>query len=335
MQDSKTILSLEDFEKASQNISDVIVRTNLEYNDRLSKKFRARIYFKREDLQITRSYKIRGAYNFICNLSAEQRSKGILTASAGNHSQGVAFSANKLKIMATIFMPETTQEQKIRRVEYLGGKFVSIKLVGKNFDESLNVALRTSKDNGAVFVPPFDDELVIAGQGTVGKEINDALNGSIDIIICPIGGGGLIAGVASYFNQIESDAEILGVEPIGAEAMYQSLKQNKLVTLPFVDTFVDGAAVKTVGVKTFKIVRSIVENILLVPVGKICSTMIELYQDDGIITEPAGALSVSALDQIKDSIKDKTVVCVISGGNNDLMRYGEIIKLAEDFKKDI
>ena len=324
-------LDLESIENASNNIADVIVPTALEYNNRLSELYGAKIYLKREDLQITRSYKIRGAYNFISSLNQNQKNKGIVTASAGNHAQGVAFSANKLKVKAIIFMPINTQPQKINRVKTLGGKFIEIRLVGENFDESSDKALEESSKTGTIFVPPFDDELIIAGQGTVGKEIYKELGDSVDMIICPVGGGGLIAGVSSYFSQKESDTEIIGVEPVGADAMQQSIRHNRIVTLNKIDTFVDGVAVKTVGSKSFDIVSKLVKKILLVPVGKICLTMIELYQEDGIITEPAGALSVSALDSIAKDIKNKLVVCIISGGNNDLMRYPEIIERAKQY----
>jgi threonine dehydratase len=325
-------LDSEAIESASKRISEVIVHTNLEYSDRLSKLYKAKIYLKREDLQTTRSYKIRGAYNFISNLSKDQKSRGIVTASAGNHAQGVAFSANKLKIMATIFMPTTTQTQKINRVKSLGDKFIKIILVGENFDESSEKAIETANKTGSIFVPPFDDDLIIAGQGTVGKEIYEDLSDQVDVIVCPVGGGGLIAGLSIYFSQIKSDVELIGVEPIGADAMQQSIRHNRVITLKTIDTFVDGAAVKTVGIKTFEIVRKFVKKILLVPVGKICLSIIELYQEDGIITEPAGALSVSALDLIAGDIKDKTIVCIISGGNNDIMRYPEIIEKAEKYK---
>ena len=324
-------LDLEAIESAAQNIDDVIVHTTLEYSERLSRYYGAKIYLKREDLQTTRSYKIRGAYNFICNLSQSQKDKGIITASAGNHAQGVAFSANKLRVMATIFMPTTTQTQKVNRVRSLGGKFIEIKLVGENFDESSEKAIETANRTGTIFVPPFDNELIMAGQGTVAKEIYEDLGNQVDIIVCPVGGGGLIAGVSTYFSSKSSDTEIIGVEPVGADAMQQSLKHNQIITLKTIDTFVDGAAVKTVGIKTFEIVSKFVKRILLVPVGKICVTMIELYQEDGIITEPAGALSVSALDSIASDIKNKTVVCIISGGNNDLMRYPEIIEKAKTY----
>ncbi len=320
-------------EEASKNIANIVTHTDLDYSDRLSNLYNARIYLKREDLQPTRSYKIRGAYNLISSLNQAQRDLGIVTASAGNHAQGVALSAKKLKIKATIFMPITTQQQKINRVKYLGGEYISIKLVGNNFDECHELAIANCKQTSSIFIPPFDDDLIIAGQGTIAKEIYEDMNGIVDIVICPVGGGGLIAGVSSYFDQKGTNTEIIGVEPEGAAAMEQSIKNNKIITLETIDTFVDGAAVKKVGIKTFNIVKHLVKSILVIPVGKICSTMIELYQEDGIITEPAGALSVSCLDSIADSIKNKTVVCIISGGNNDLMRYPEIIKRSLAYEK--
>lgn len=322
-------------ESASRNIADVVTHTRLDYSERLSKQYAAKIYLKREDIQVVRSYKIRGAYNLISSLNSTQRKVGIITASAGNHAQGVAFSAKKLGIQATIFMPVTTQLQKINRVKFLGGDYIDIKLVGNNFDESHKQAIETCQKTGAIFIPPFDNDLIIAGQGTVAKEIYQDLKENVDIVVCPVGGGGLIAGVSAYFNQKNKATEIIGVEPEGAAAMYESLKNGRIVTLKTIDTFVDGVAVKKVGIKTFKIVRELVRQIVVVPVGKLCTTMIELYQEEGIITEPAGALSVACLDSIASSIKGKAVVCIISGGNNDLMRYPEIIKKAEEYKVNL
>lgn len=320
-------------ESASKNIAEVIIHTSLDYSERLSNLYNARIYLKREDLQSTRSYKIRGAYNLISNLNQAQKALGIVTASAGNHAQGVALSAKKLRIKATIFMPITTQPQKVNRVKYLGGDYITIKLVGNNFDECHEQAKQYCQETGSVFVPPFDNDLIIAGQGTVGREIYEDLRGNIDIVICPVGGGGLIAGVSSYFDQKNTNTEVIGAEPEGSAAMKQSLLNNKIVTLDNIDTFVDGAAVKRVGVKTFNIVSRLVKQIIIVPVGKICSEMINLYQEDGIITEPAGALSVACLDSVANTIKNKTVVCIISGGNNDLMRYPEIIEKSLAYEK--
>lgn len=327
-------LEIEAIESASNNIADVVIHTSLDYSDRLSKHYCAKIYLKREDLQAIRSYKIRGAYNLISSLSPDKRKLGIVTASAGNHAQGVAFSAKKLGIYATIFMPKTTQLQKINRVKSLGGDYIKIELVGDNFDECNHLALQLSKKNGSIFIPPFDDDLIIAGQGTVAKEIYEDLGKDVDIIICPVGGGGLIAGVSTYFKYKKPSTKIIGVESENSAAMYESLKHGKVITLSDIDTFVDGVAVKTVGNRTFEIVSKLVKQIVVVPVGKICCTMIDLYQEEGIITEPAGALSVASLDSIASDIKNKTIVCIISGGNNDLMRYPEIIEKSLAYKAE-
>jgi threonine dehydratase len=326
-----TELGIEDIELASKRISEIAIHTSLDYSERLSRKYGANIYLKREDQQAVRSYKIRGAYNLISSLSEEQRKQGIVTASAGNHAQGVAFCAKKLKIRSIIFMPKDTQLQKINRVKTMGGEFIEIRLVGENFDECSSVAYDFCVQTNAVFIPPFDDPLVIAGQGTVAKEIYEDMDGKLDVVICPVGGGGLIAGVSTYFSSMDSEIEVIGVEPEGADAMNQALKNNRVVTLDTIDTFVDGAAVKRVGEATFNVVQRLVNRISVVPVGKICCAMVDLYQEEGIVTEPAGVMSVACLDMLAESIKSKTVICIISGGNNDLMRYPEIIQRANEY----
>ncbi len=331
MSNNQTLIS--DIESASKNIDKIIIHTKLEYSARLSKQYDAKIYLKREDQQNIRSYKIRGAYNLISRLDEKQKDNGIVTASAGNHAQGVAFSAKKLKIFATIFMPSATQPQKINRVNTLGGKYIKIRLEGNNFDECNAKAIEYCGSTDSTFIPPFDNDLIIAGQGTVAKEIYQDLNGKLDIVLCPVGGGGLIAGTSAYLKHKNPIIEIIGVEPEGADAMNESLTSGHIVTLKTIDTFVDGAAVKQVGEKTFDIVRTLVNKMLVIPAGKICCAMIDLYQEDGIITEPAGAMAVASLDLIADIIKNKIVVCIISGGNNDIMRYSEIIERAAKYKK--
>lgn len=311
---------------AAKQISQVVKSTPLELCSRLSDKYQANIFLKREDLQVVRSYKIRGAYNLMSSLSADEKLQGVVTASAGNHAQGIAFSAFHLKIHAAIFMPTVTPLQKIDKVKHFGGKFVEIKLTGTTFDESSKAAKEFCLEKNAVFVPPFDDERIIAGQGTVGKEIYDTLGENIDYVICPIGGGGLISGIGTYLKEKIKKIKIIGTEPLGACAMHASIKAKKIITLDKIDTFVDGAAVKRVGEKTFAITFSIADNILLIPEGKVCMTMIELYQNEGIILEPAGALSIASLDDISEQIKGKTVVCILSGGNNDILRYPEIME---------
>lgn len=319
-------VSVESIEAASIRLEGVVVKTPLSFSKRLSEKYGAKVYLKREDLQEVRSYKIRGAYNLICSLSENQRKKGIVCASAGNHAQGVALSASLLKTKAVIFMPIITPLQKIRRVNSFGGKWIETRLVGKNYDETSRISKDYCKEKGATFIHPFDDYTVISGQGTVAKEIYDELGGSVDYLICPVGGGGLISGASTYFNAKSPHTIIIGVEPSGSPSMYNSIKAGKPITLEKIDTFVDGAAVKSTGKKTFEIVNKLVDRLLLSEEGKICTSMIDLYQNDGIIAEPAGALSISALDDLSEKIKGKTVVCIVSGGNNDILRYPEIME---------
>ncbi len=333
---SNNLISIEMIESASQRLKNIVTKTNFEKNIRLSEKYQSNIYFKREDQQVVRSYKIRGAYNLISQLTDKQKQNGIITASAGNHAQGVAYSANELKISATIFMPKDTQTQKINKVKKFGGDYVNIQLVGNNFDESKEAALLLSEKTNTTFIPPFDDDLIIAGQATVAKEILDQANFPIDYIIVPIGGGGLIAGVISYIKIKSPKTKIIGVEPEAAAAMKHSINQDRVTILNDIDTFVDGAAVKLVGKKTFDITKNNIEKIIVVSNGKLSQEILDLYHEEGIITEPAGALSVACLDLISDQIKNKNIVCVISGGNNDVNRYKEIVEHAlifQDLKK--
>lgn len=321
----KISVTTQSIHEAATRLQGVVRQTPLEYAKRLSTLFGANVYIKREDLQEVRSYKIRGAYNLMSTLSQEEKDRGVVTASAGNHAQGVAFSAAKLQIAATIFMPIVTPLQKINKVKQFGGKWVTIQLIGQTFDESSNEAKKYCLEKKAVYVPPFDDERVISGQGTVGKEIFDELQ-DIDYVLCPIGGGGLVSGVSTYVAENSPKTEVIGIEPLGAACMLEAFKKGKPTTLAKIDTFVDGAAVKTAGEKTYKITKKYVKHILTVPEGKVCTTMIELYQNEGIIAEPAGALAIAALEQVASKIKEKTVICILSGGNNDILRYPEIME---------
>ncbi|KKW10598.1 MAG: Threonine dehydratase [Parcubacteria group bacterium GW2011_GWA2_49_9] len=313
-------------EEAYGRIHEVIIKTSLRLNKTLSARFGATIYLKREDLQPVRSYKVRGAYNRISLLTPQERKKGVVCASAGNHAQGVAFSCAKLGIKGYIYMPKNTPRQKVNRVQALGEKWITLTLVGDNFDEAYKNARAFCDKSRKTFIHPFDDLQVIAGQGTIGIEILDQLGRSPDYVLVPIGGGGLISGLGSYLKFKDERIQVVGVEPVGAPSMAESLKAGKVVTLPKVDTFVDGVAVKTVGVHTFAIAKHIIDTMLLVPEGKVCQEMISLYQNDGLVTEPAGALSVAGLEQMKDKIKGKVVVCIVSGGNNDISRYTEVIE---------
>jgi threonine dehydratase len=320
--DTVTELHL-DFDAAYQRLKDVVRRTPLEYNERLSAKYECEIYLKREDLQIVRSYKLRGAYNMISRLSAGQLGRGVVCASAGNHAQGVAFSCKKLGTKGVIFMPEITPKQKVKQTEMFGNGNVELVLVGDTFDDCLREALLYTQAHGMTFIPPFDNEQVIEGQGTVGVEVLQDLP-DIDVAIMPIGGGGLAAGMGTYLKQSVPGITLIGVEPEGAPSMLTSMTNGENTTLTDIDRFVDGAAVKRVGDKTFAICREILDDMLTVPEGKVCTTILKLYNEDAIVVEPAGALSVTALDAVKDQIKGKKVVCVISGGNNDIERMAEI-----------
>jgi threonine dehydratase len=313
-------------DKAAKQLEGVVVKTPLQRSKRLSELFNANIYIKREDLQEVRSYKIRGAYNKMSSLSDKEKKKGIVAASAGNHAQGVALSCAMLKIKGVIFMPTVTPNQKIERVKHFGDGSIEIKLIGETYDEASMAAHKYCNEKKAVYIHPFEDPEVITGQGTIGKEIYEKLQGNLDIVIVPIGGGGVASGVSSYLKQMNPDIKIYGTEPAGAASMLEAFKKGKAIKLDKIDTFVDGAAVSKVGDITFEICKKNLERIIPIPEGKICNTMISLYQNDGIIAEPAGALALSAFDDLHKEIKGKTVVCILSGGNNDLLRYPEIME---------
>jgi threonine dehydratase len=313
-----------DIETAAKNLECVAIRTPLVRNARLSDLYHAQVFIKREDLQVVRSFKIRGAYNKMVGLSDSERMRGVVCASAGNHSQGVAFACAKLAIDGTIFMPATTPPQKIFQTQKYGRGYVNIVLSGNNFDEALCAAVVHEKKHQSILVHPFDDPKVIEGQATVAKEIFEDSKTPVDYLLFPLGGGGLAAGVSSYFKQLSKETQLIGVEPAGAAAMKQSLAAGINITLTDIDTFSDGAAVKRVGDRGFHICQQTLDRIIAVPEGKICSEILKLYNDDAIIAEPAGALSIAALDELKDEIRGKHVVCVLSGGNNDIGRIEEI-----------
>jgi threonine dehydratase len=315
---------LKEVREAKARLQGVVSETPCNLSVNLSDQLDARIYLKREDLQVVRSYKIRGAYNKISSLGPEQKTKRIVCASAGNHAQGVAYSCNLLNIHGTIFMPATTPKQKVKQVELFGKDKVEIVLIGDTFDDSFRSAMEYCQNNDLVFVHPFDDPMVIAGQGTVGLEILDQVKEKIDYLILPVGGGGLAAGVSSVFKVLSPGTMIIGVEPTGAPSMKTSLEAGKNVTLDHIDKFVDGAAVKRVGDLNFSICQNTLDKMLLVPEGKVCSTILKLYNEEAMVVEPAGALSISALDLMREEIKGKTVVCVVSGSNNDITRTEEI-----------
>ena len=312
-----------DFEAASQRLNGVVKRTPLEYNAGLSEKYDCEIWLKREDLQVVRSYKLLGAYNMISQLSDEQMSRGVVCASAGNHAQGVAFSCKKLGTRGVIFMPEITPKQKVKQTEMFGNGNVELVLTGDTFDDCLREALAYTEAHEMTFIPPFDNYKIIEGQGTVGVEILDDLPGT-EVVIMPVGGGGLAAGAGSFFKQQKPGIYLIGVEPEGAPSMVGAFENKGPVTIEKIDRFVDGAAVKRVGSLTYQLCSEVLDEMLLVPEGKVCTTILKLYNEDAIVVEPAGALSVAVLDMCKDQIKGKKVVCVISGGNNDIERMQEI-----------
>jgi threonine dehydratase len=308
---------------AYHTLKSVVLKTPLQLHKKLSEKFKAEIYIKREDLQVVRSYKLRGAFNLIQSLTAEERNRGIVCASAGNHAQGVAFSCQYLHIKGAIYMPAITPKQKINQVKMFGGEYIEIILIGDTFDECQAHALQYTSSNNMVFIPPFDHPKIIEGQGTVGKEIFDDLK-NIDYIFIPIGGGGLCAGIGEYFKSFSPGTKLIGVEPSGAPSMKEALKAGAPVKLEKIQRFVDGASVQKVGDLTFPICRDVLTDMLLVPEGKVSSIILQLYNEDAIVAEPAGALSIAALDQYKKQIAGKKVVCILSGGNNDIDRMQEI-----------
>jgi threonine dehydratase len=308
---------------AYYTLKSVVLKTPLQFHKKLSEKFHAEIYLKREDLQIVRSYKLRGAYNLIQSLNEDERRRGVVCASAGNHAQGVAFSCKQLNINGVIYMPAITPKQKINQVKMFGGELITIVLTGDTFDECQTHALQFSLENNKVFIPPFDHPKVIEGQGTVGKEVLDEL-ANIDFIFIPVGGGGLCAGISEYFKTYSPKTQLVGVEPSGAPSMKEALKAGKPVKLEKIQRFVDGASVQKVGALTFELCKDTLTDMLLVPEGKVSSTILQLYNEDAIVAEPAGALSIAALDQYGDQIKGKKVVCIVSGGNNDIDRMQEI-----------
>lgn len=319
----KTI-SIEEIEQAANTLKSIATHTPLIQNILLSDEYEANIWLKREDLQVVRSYKIRGAYNKIESLSEIELTNGVVCASAGNHAQGVALACFKKQIKGTIFMPVTTPEQKVTQVKMFGKDFVEVVLQGDTFDDSFARATEFCKEKNAAFIPPFNDPKIIAGQGTVGKEILDDSTFDIDYLILPVGGGGLSAGIGSYFNALSPQTKIIGIEPEGAPAMLNSLKQGKIVTLEHIDKFVDGAAVQTVGDITFEICSEVLEKVITVPEGKICGDILRMYNEQAIVVEPAGVMSITALEFLKEEIKGKNVVCVVSGSNNDITRTAEI-----------
>jgi threonine dehydratase len=322
MEQQTTISSL-DFKEAAERLQAIVNKTPLQLNINLSRKYRCNVYLKREDLQVVRSYKLRGAYNMMISLPSGQLAKGVVCSSAGNHAQGFAYSCKKLGVKGVVFMPIITPKQKVNQTKMFGEDNIEIRLVGDTYDDCAVAAKHFTQENELTFIPPFDDIRIIEGQGTVGVEILSELQ-DIDFVFIPVGGGGLSAGVGSYFKTFSPKTKIIGLEPEGAPSMYEALKAGRPVTLSHIERFVDGAAVKRVGDLTFSICKDVLDDMRLVPEGKVCSTILRLYNEDAIVVEPAGALSIAALDDFAKEIKGKNVVCIVSGSNNDIDRMQEI-----------
>lgn len=321
--DSKQLLSMDEIRRAAENLKGIVAVTPLQKNPNLSERYGAEIWLKREDLQQVRSYKIRGAFNKIQSLTDSERKRGVVCASAGNHAQGVASACSTLGIKGTIFMPVPTPNQKVRQVKMFGREYVDVVMTGDTFDDAYRESSAFCNRRGAVFIHPFDDEQVIAGQATIALELFEQLPNP-DLIFIPIGGGGLAAGICSVAKVLSPSTRLIGVEPEGAPSMKISIEKGEIVTLAKIDNFVDGAAVKRVGSLTFPICRAHLTDLLSVPEGRVCSVILRLYNEDAIVAEPAGALSIAALDQYADQIRGKKVVCVVSGSNNDITRMEEI-----------
>ncbi|MFL5807922.1 MAG: threonine ammonia-lyase [Flavisolibacter sp.] len=312
-----------DYKKAAERLKSVVNRTPLALSHSLSRKYQCNVYLKREDLQVVRSYKLRGAYNMMSSLPHEQLKRGVVCASAGNHAQGFAYSCKKLGVKGVVFMPIITPQQKVQQTKLFGEDFIEIRLIGDTYDDCSVAAQEYTIQNGLTFIPPFEDLRIIEGQATVGVEILEDLS-AIDYLFVPIGGGGLCSGVGSYFKTFSPKTKIIGTEPEGAPSMKAALDAGHPVTLPNIERFVDGAAVKRVGDLTFSICKDVLHEMHLVPEGKICSTILKLYNEDALVVEPAGALTIAALDHFAQEIKGKTVVCIVSGSNNDIDRMQEI-----------
>lgn len=312
-----------DFKAARERLGKVVARTPLQHNAHLSKKYGCELFLKREDLQVVRSYKLRGAFNLMSSLSGETLLKGVVCASAGNHAQGFAYCCQKLHTRGVVFMPIITSKQKVNQVKMFGGEMTEIRLVGDTFDDCAVEALKYAALHEMTFVPPFDDLKIIEGQGTVALEILEQ-HSEIDYLFVPVGGGGLLAGTGTYFKTYSPKTRIIGLEPEGAPSMLRAFEAGHPVTLEEIDRFVDGASVKRTGNLTFEICREVADELHLVPEGRICTTILGLYNEDAIVAEPAGAMSIAALEDYRKQIAGKTVVCIISGGNNDIDRMQEI-----------
>lgn len=327
---SRSPLCAADIDVAAQRIAPVVTPTPLQLSDRLSAITGARVYLKREDLQVVRSYKLRGAYNLLVQLSDEELAAGVVCSSAGNHAQGFAYACRTLGVRGRVYVPAKTPKQKRDRIRYHGGEFIELIVGGSTYDMAAEAALADVERTGATLVPPYDDLRTMAGQGTIAVELLDQLPNDTaepDLVVVPVGGGGCIAGITTYLAERTTNTAVLGVEPAGAAAMMAALAAGEPVTLEHVDQFVDGAAVKRAGTLTYAALAAAGDMVSITAVdeGAVCTAMLDLYQNEGIIAEPAGALAVAGLLEA-DIEPGSTVVCLISGGNNDVSRYGEVLE---------
>jgi threonine dehydratase len=320
-------LSAADVDAAATRIAGVVTPTPLQLSDRLSATTGANVYLKREDLQTVRSYKLRGAYNLLVQLSDQELAAGVVCSSAGNHAQGFAYACRTLGIRGRVYVPAKTPKQKRDRIRYHGGEFIELIVGGSTYDLAAEAALADVERTGATLVPPYDDPRTMAGQGTIAVEILSQLDREPDLVVVPVGGGGCIAGITTYLAERTSQTSVLGIEPAGAAAMMAALANGGPVTLDHVDQFVDGAAVSRAGRLTYAALAAAgnMVSITTVDEGAVCTAMLDLYQNEGIIAEPAGALAVTGLLEA-DIEPGSTVVCLVSGGNNDVSRYGEILE---------
>lgn len=315
-------------EAAAKRLAGVVARSPLELNERLSARTGAQVWLKREDLQVVRSYKLRGAYNLMAQLNESQHAAGVVCASAGNHGQGVAFACNALGLTGRVYLPRTTPRQKRDRIAQLGGGNVEILVVGDTYDEAAAAAGEDAHRTGATLVPAFDHASTIAGQGTVIVEAFEQLGRVPDVVVVPVGGGGLLAGALAWLSERHPGVRVIGVEPAGAACMAAAVTAGAPLELADIDTFVDGAAVKRAGDVTYPIVRDGEPELVALDEGRVCIEMLELYQSDGVIAEPAGALASAALGNVVEITPGTTVLAILSGGNNDVSRYAEIVERA-------
>ncbi|MGB3520755.1 MAG: threonine ammonia-lyase IlvA [Mycobacterium sp.] len=320
-------LTAADIDAAAKRIAGVVAPTPLQYSDRLSELTGASVYLKREDLQSVRSYKLRGAYNLLVQLSESELAAGVVCSSAGNHAQGFAYACRSLGVHGRVYVPAKTPKQKRDRIRYHGGEFIELIVGGATYDLAAEAALADVARTGATLVPPYDDLRTMAGQGTIAVEILDQLETEPDLVVVPVGGGGCISGITTYLAERTTKSAVLGVEPAGAASMMAALAAGELVSLDHVDQFVDGAAVRRAGALPYEVLSGAGDMVSVTTVdeGAVCTAMLDLYQNEGIIAEPAGALSVAALLEAEVA-PGSTVVCLISGGNNDVSRYGEILE---------